>query len=714
MSRPPSQMSVNRVPTDTTAVGRSTSTPQRIRPKQLRSLSLEANDEQSAPRLQQDQGMDHSRATVPASPTQLAHERSWSPTRALSRGAAFAAQSIVDVLTRSLSPTLHAATLFDSPTISSPSQAAAYNEVFGTRSESPETIIQPGKSSRTGFQQRPLGRGSETIWHAHDVSSRARGTPDSIRQRMTPAGDAQRHRATSDLNPNRQRTRTESRSGHDPTFTEELNPLAFIPHLSNHNPIADRPRPPRIQTRSRTPSPNLTEEHAIPMHSTIVAPQARRGAVYLRSRRRARRAKNMQRPSLIRNLVNALCTLAHPRQFAACVRQSSSSQWQYWNEAFRDKDTGLRCWNPPWIHAYIPLLIWFLITISSTIIVFMFRAAVFRALDSMSVALRRCGLAGRVVFGLIIFLTTFPPLPLYSTLVILSGFAFGMWEGFVVSYIAALLGSITVFTLSRTYLHGWMTKLLKASGGLSRVVRAIEKRPRLLFLVRLAPYPFNLLNTLLASSNVLQLRTYVICTGLALPKLMVHTALGSSLQSFAHYHTPDTTSGTNHGESQSAPSHQPSTRMERMKRGASYFGIALCIGSFVYLYHLTSRAVDDLEDKSENEASDVQLEEEMDLLSDELEDNDKEFPDTKLTTHPGHSWAGNAEPMTNIQRRSATPVTMPEIASSGRESCTVYAPSPFLPSNDLTRAGSMRNSHHRSSLSIAEQIARMEHAAENH
>jgi uncharacterized membrane protein YdjX (TVP38/TMEM64 family) len=68
------------------------------------------------------------------------------------------------------------------------------------------------------------------------------------------------------------------------------------------------------------------------------------------------------------------------------------------------------------------------------------------------------GVEGKLIFLLLIFITTIPPLPLYSTLMVLSGYTFGVWEGFVVSYVASLLGAVLVFVISRTVLRDVITK----------------------------------------------------------------------------------------------------------------------------------------------------------------------------------------------------------------------------------------------------------------
>ncbi|KDN51306.1 hypothetical protein K437DRAFT_216382, partial [Tilletiaria anomala UBC 951] len=238
---------------------------------------------------------------------------------------------------------------------------------------------------------------------------------------------------------------------------------------------------------------------------------------------------------------------------------------------------------------YIPIMIWLGISLGSTALVITFHEHVFSLLDQLSSTLRRWGFKGRLALGALIFLTTFPPLPLYSTLVILGGFSFGLWEGFVVGYVSALTGAIVVFLLSRTLLRNWMERLLAKSGGLKKVIRAIEKQPRLLFLIRLAPYPYNLMNTLLASSSTLTLKSYTLCTALALPKLLVHCALGTSIKSFATYQ-PRGGGGTAKDDDGTA------STAEKVKEIFGFVGVALCIGIFLYLFSVARRAVDELDD----------------------------------------------------------------------------------------------------------------------
>lgn len=113
-----------------------------------------------------------------------------------------------------------------------------------------------------------------------------------------------------------------------------------------------------------------------------------------------------------------------------------------------------------------------------------------------------------------------------------------------------------------------------------RVVRAIEKRPRLLFLIRLAPYPYNVTNCLLATSSALTLRTYTICTALSLFKVVIHTYIGASIHSFKDY----ASNARARGRGRTA---------DRMAEFWTIIGISLCIFILVYISIIARRAIDE-------------------------------------------------------------------------------------------------------------------------
>ncbi|KAI0080761.1 hypothetical protein K474DRAFT_1571389, partial [Panus rudis PR-1116 ss-1] len=237
---------------------------------------------------------------------------------------------------------------------------------------------------------------------------------------------------------------------------------------------------------------------------------------------------------------------------------------------------GLRIANllKPWI----PIILYAITTLGFLLAVSLWKSEVFTGLDQLSHWLRSDEYTGRAVIFALIFLTTIPPLPLYSTLIILSGYTFGPLTGAVISYFASLAGALFVFVVSRTFFRECISRWLSCTITMKRVVRAIEKRPKLLFLIRLAPYPFNVMNCLLAASPTLTLRTYTICTALSLFKLYIHTSIGGSIHSFAEYH---------------ASTAEDEERQNMLGRIYGIGGIALCVAIFIYLSWLARKAVDE-------------------------------------------------------------------------------------------------------------------------
>lgn len=140
---------------------------------------------------------------------------------------------------------------------------------------------------------------------------------------------------------------------------------------------------------------------------------------------------------------------------------------------------------------------------------------------------------------------------------------------------------------------------------LKRVVRAIEKRPKLLFLIRLAPYPYNVMNCLLAASPTLTWQTYAACTALSLFKLIIHTSIGSTIHSFADYHLkkaaaggagdPAVPSAPGNGTDPALPTPAPAAEGEASPLGriSTIVGIVLCVSIFLYLSYVARKAVDD-------------------------------------------------------------------------------------------------------------------------
>jgi len=229
-------------------------------------------------------------------------------------------------------------------------------------------------------------------------------------------------------------------------------------------------------------------------------------------------------------------------------------------------------------------------------------------LDDLSLWLRSDENYGHLVLFFLIFLTTIrecrpylliiasltqcylAPVPLYSTLIVLSGYTFGAVPGAVISYCAALAGAIVVFVLSRCLLRDYIAHWLNSIARIRRVIRAIEKRPKLLFLIRLAPYPYNVMNCLLAASPTLTLQTYTICTALSLFKVIIHTYIGASIHSFKTYHI------TNSSENAT----------DWVAQFCTIIGVSLCIAVLVYLATIARKAIDEELDDSPITARDTE------------------------------------------------------------------------------------------------------------
>lgn len=151
----------------------------------------------------------------------------------------------------------------------------------------------------------------------------------------------------------------------------------------------------------------------------IVNPLARHGSINLSSsssKKKSKRSKKQKKPSptLLSDLSNLyhsfrafLTLLKSPNLLFSNVFESLSSSVRALDESFRNPITGRRTFKPTWFEAYIPLLIWLGISLSSTILVLSFHTEVFGFLDRLASGLREMGWKGEVGMGALIFITTF-------------------------------------------------------------------------------------------------------------------------------------------------------------------------------------------------------------------------------------------------------------------------------------------------------------------
>ncbi|KAF9356259.1 Transmembrane protein 64 [Mortierella sp. NVP85] len=113
------------------------------------------------------------------------------------------------------------------------------------------------------------------------------------------------------------------------------------------------------------------------------------------------------------------------------------------------------------------------------------------------------------------------------------GYVYGFGFGLFIAYTSAFLGSITCFYLCRRWFKSQVRDLMAKKQSMKSVVKAVEKRGfKLMLLIRLAPYPFNVINALLSATHI-PLSTFAIATAISLLKLALHVYIGSTLSSLA-------------------------------------------------------------------------------------------------------------------------------------------------------------------------------------
>lgn len=154
--------------------------------------------------------------------------------------------------------------------------------------------------------------------------------------------------------------------------------------------------PPKVQVSPNPGSSSVTTANSSP----LVVPQARRGAINLRPAGRRKRAAIARRrmaaaaaakasaltlPQQLHRLLSiTIKALRSPLESARCFKRYVFNTLHGIDNSFRDPRTGQRIWNPSWLGAYIPLLIWLVVSLSSTFTVLIWHTQVFQGKHSIS------------------------------------------------------------------------------------------------------------------------------------------------------------------------------------------------------------------------------------------------------------------------------------------------------------------------------------------
>src|SRR5436190_1828687 len=128
------------------------------------------------------------------------------------------------------------------------------------------------------------------------------------------------------------------------------------------------------------------------------------------------------------------------------------------------------------LQPWTPFIVWAMLSMITLCIFIIYHKEIILILDKFAHSVKLMGIVGGIIFYSMIFLTTFPLVIGYGTLVTLSGFIFGFGIGFFISYVAALTGAITVFYLSRKWFKKSVGKLLHKNKSMNAIIKAVEKK----------------------------------------------------------------------------------------------------------------------------------------------------------------------------------------------------------------------------------------------
>ncbi|KAI9179309.1 Tlg2-vesicle protein [Blastocladiella emersonii ATCC 22665] len=198
-----------------------------------------------------------------------------------------------------------------------------------------------------------------------------------------------------------------------------------------------------------------------------------------------------------------------------------------------------------------------------------FYSQILAALDEFAHFARGSPVVGSLLCIMLIVASSFPPIMGYSTTLYLCGYIFGFPNGFPPAFVGAMLGACSCFYASRHFLRHHAHRAMRRYPMARALRHTIEKRGlKLILLIRLAPYPFNFTNALLATTH-LPLRTFALATALTLPKTLLHIYIGASISSFA--------GGTGHDGS-------PAQQQHPAKTAFLVVSVLVGIGLTVWLY----------------------------------------------------------------------------------------------------------------------------------
>ncbi|KAF9410839.1 hypothetical protein BGZ94_001518 [Podila epigama] len=143
------------------------------------------------------------------------------------------------------------------------------------------------------------------------------------------------------------------------------------------------------------------------------------------------------------------------------------------------------------------------------------------------------------------------------------------------------------FFCCRRWFKAQARRMISKNQNLKAIVRTVEKRGfKLLFMIRLAPYPYNILNLALSLTHI-PISTYAGATALSLLKLSLHVYIGSTLSTLTSKPSPPTD-----GDKHPDPIPDPNAKSKPLRIFVLVAGIIVGIIVGAYVGLLAKREID--------------------------------------------------------------------------------------------------------------------------
>ncbi|OCF35588.1 hypothetical protein I316_02643 [Kwoniella heveanensis BCC8398] len=179
---------------------------------------------------------------------------------------------------------------------------------------------------------------------------------------------------------------------------------------------------------------------------------------------------------------------------------------------------------------FVPRFITFMHILMLALVIIVTPTGIGRFFTNLALRLKEMGWKGMVLCCLFSILSSHPPLFGFMGSLTLIGFTYGVWPGFLLSFISSMLGAGLSFLSVRAFFLGYISKNDKWDA-FGHVMRA--KGLPLVIMIRYCPIPWNIGNGLFASIESVKFWQFMLANLLIQPRLLIPVFIGSRLTSLA-------------------------------------------------------------------------------------------------------------------------------------------------------------------------------------